>query len=289
MPKTIALVGAGRVGQTLTRALRQRGYRIGMVVTAHAATAKAAARFIGAGTPATGLVPELAKADILLLTTPDREVASMARRLARLPVGWRGRVVLHTSGALCSKELAPLRARGAAVGSCHPIYPFPRPLRRFPRGVVFDLEGDRRAMKEAMGLARSLGGLPIQLNAQGKALCHAAGTLVAGHLMALVDLGTRGLIRAGVPRRLAWPALQPLVRETLAGYGRWGAAAWTGPLQRGDVGTVRRHLTALRALPHPYREVYLTLARASVALYRKRQSAATRELRRLLGMRSWVR
>ena len=289
MAATIAVVGAGRVGQTLARSLRRRGYHTGLVVTTRESTARAAVLFIGAGTSAVGVGPALAQADLVLITTPDREVAKVARELARLPTSWRGRVVLHTSGALSSRELAPLRAHGAAVGSCHPIYPFPRPLRRFPRGVVFDVEGGRRAVKVATALARALGGIPVQLSARGKTLCHTVGTLAAGHLLMLVDLGTRGLVRAGVPRRLAWPALQPLVRETLRGYKRWGAAAWTGPLQRGDVGTVRRHLAVLRALPYPYLEVYLALARASVALYRRRPDKPTRELRRLLGMRGRVR
>jgi predicted short-subunit dehydrogenase-like oxidoreductase (DUF2520 family) len=283
MNRTIAIVGAGHVGQTLARALRRR-YQIGAVVTTSLRRARRAVRFIGAGHPQAGLDLRVAAADMVLIATPDRVVADAARALARLRRNWRGKVVLHTSGALRSHELGPLRRAGAAVGSCHPMYPFPRPLRAFPRGVVFDVEGNPRAVKEALALARALGGIPIRLRPQDKALCHAAGSLVAGHLMALVDIGSRGVIRAGVPRRLAWKALEPLVRETLAGYSRWGAAAWTGPLQRGDAATVRRHLTALASLPWPYREVYLALARASVVLYRRKRDRATREIRRLLRM-----
>jgi len=289
MAKTLAIVGAGRVGQTLGRALRRRGWRVGAVVTRQLSTARAAVRFIGAGKPISDLRFEISKTDLCLLTTADSQISSTARALARVGGDWRGRVVLHTSGALSSRELAPLRRRGAAVGSCHPIYPFPRPLRSFPRGVVFDIEGDRRAVRVATGLARALGGVPVRLSPRGKVLCHASGTLAAGHLLALVDLATTGLVRAGVPRKFAWQALQPLVRETLAGYTRWGAAAWTGPLQRGDVGTVRRHLAALKALPRPYREAYLALARALVELYRRPRDPATRELRRLLGMRGKIR
>jgi predicted short-subunit dehydrogenase-like oxidoreductase (DUF2520 family) len=285
----IAVVGAGRVGRSLARALRLKGFRVGAVVTTNARSARAAVRFIGAGRPLPRIEKPAGEADIVLVATPDRAVAEAGRALARLPVRWRGKTVLHTSGALSSVELAPLGASGAAVGSCHPIYPFPRSLRQFPRAVVFDVEGERRAVKVATALVRALRGIPIQLDAEGKTLCHAAGTLVAGHLLALVDLGTRGLVRAGVPRRLAWPALQPLASETLRGYQRWGAGAWTGPLERGDVGTVRRHLRALRDLPKAHLEVYLALARASVELYRKPQVAATRELRRLLGMRGRLR
>jgi predicted short-subunit dehydrogenase-like oxidoreductase (DUF2520 family) len=279
----MSIVGAGHVGHTLAWALRRR-YQIGAVVTTSLRRARRAVRFIGAGRPQAGLDLRVAAADMVLIATPDRVVADAARALARLRRNWRGKVVLHTSGALSSHELGPLRRAGAAVGSCHPMYPFPRPLRTFPRRVVFDIEGSRRAMKEATALVGALGGIPIRLRPQDKALCHAAGSLVAGHLMTLLDMGSRGVIRAGLPRQLAWKALEPLVRETLGGYRRWGAAAWTGPLQRGDAGTVRRHLAALGALPQPYREVYLALGRAGVGLYRKQRDRATRELRRLLGM-----
>jgi len=282
MGKTIAVVGAGRVGQTLARALRRRGYRIGAVVTSSPRTARQAVRFIGAGFAAANPNSGIAAADIVLLTTPDRRIAEVGRTLARLGANWRGRVVLHTSGAMSSRDLKALRRRGAAVGSCHPIYPFPRPLRSFPRGVVFDVEGTRRAVKEASALARSLGGIPIRLRPRGKVLCHASGSLVAGHLMALLELATRGVIRAGVPRRLAWRALEPLVRQTIEGYARWGRGAWTGPLRRGDEGTVRRHLAALRTSPEPYREVYLALGRAGLKLFGSSSRKATRELEALL-------
>ncbi len=282
MAKTLAIIGAGRVGQTLGRALRRRGWRVGAVVTRRPSTARAAVRFIGAGKASANLRFDISEADVFLVTTADSHISSMAGRLATLGRDWRGKVVLHTSGALSSRELGPLRRKGAAVGACHPIYPFPRPLRNFPHGVVFDLEGDHRAVKEAAAMVRALRGVAVRLTPRGKVLSHAAGTLAAGHLLALVDLATQGLVRAGVPRRFAWQALQPLVRETLAGYTRWGAAAWTGPLQRGDVGTVRRHLAALKALPRPYREAYLALARALVELYRNPRDPATRKLRRLL-------
>ena len=223
MGKTLAIIGAGRVGHTLGRALRRRGWRIGAVVTRRPSTARAAVQFIGVGKAISNLKFEISDVDVCLVTTADSQVSSTARVLARVAKSWRGKVVLHTSGALSSRELAPLRRRGAAVGSCHPIYPFPRPLRTFPRGVVFDIEGHRKAVQAATAMARALGGHPIRLSPRGKLLCHASGTLAAGHLLALVDLATTGLVRAGVPRRLAWQALQPLVRETLAGYTRWGA------------------------------------------------------------------
>ena len=283
--KTIAIVGAGRVGQTLGRALRRRGWRIDAVVTRRASSARAAARFIGAGHPISNLKSQISKLDgagIILITTNDNQVPVAARALARLKKSWRGHVVLQASGALSSRVLAPLGKRGATVGSLHPLYPFPKPLRVFPPGVVFGIEGDPRALEQALALVRSLRGEPMEVRSTEKALYHAAAALVAGHLLTLADLGVRALVRAGVRKSRARTVLVPLAQATLRCYQRWGGRAWTGPLARGDADTVRRHLSELRKLPPQYGETYRTLARAALSLYRKRSSRGTRKLRRLL-------
>lgn len=282
MAKTIAVVGAGCVGQTLARGWRQRRYRIGAVVTRNLRSARAAARFIGAGKPREHLDSEAAMADIVVIAVPDPRVAETARKLARVRSHWGGTVVLHTSGVLSSRALGSLRRKGAAVGSLHPLYPFPRPLKGFPRGVAFGIEGDRRARKAAGALARALGGVPIPITGKAKTLYHAAAVLAAGHVMTLFDLGVRALVRAGVPRTIAPRALLPLAHDTLRAYARWGKRAWTGPLQRGDAETVRHHLVALRRLPRLHHHVYVALARAGLASYRTRRGRAEKELRHLL-------
>lgn len=282
MGKAIALVGAGRVGQTLGRALRGCGYRITAVVTRKASTARAAVRFIGGGRPLERVEAEVAGADTVLIATPDRQIAEAAHALARLRADWRRKIILHTSGALSSHELIPLEELGAAVGSLHPLYPFSEPLRSFPGGVVFGVEGSRRAVQRAAALARSLGGEPLEILAEEKPLYHAAAAMVAGHLMTLVDLGVRLLVRAGVPKTRAREALLPLVRQTVDGYARRGEQAWTGPLERSDTETLWHHLVALKTVPGYYREAYLALARAGLALYRTDRGRARRELRRLL-------
>ncbi len=284
--KTIAIIGAGRVGQTLARALRRRGWRIGAVVTRSPRTARAAVRFIGGGEPILDMKSQISKLDdapVLLITTNDNQVPVAARALARLRKSWRGRVVLQASGALSSRVLAPLGKRGAAVGSLHPLYPFPKPLKVFPPGVVFGVEGDPRALKGALALVRALKGEPMEVRSTEKALYHAAAALVAGHLLTLADMGVRALVRAGVRKARARTVLVPLAQATLGWYARHGARAWTGPLARGDADTVRRHLSELRKLPPQYGETYRTLARAALSLYRKRSSPGTKKLRRLLG------
>src|SRR5580704_3979137 len=125
MPRTISIIGAGRVGQTLARRLRQFGWRIGAVVTQSKKSSQAAVRAIGAGTPLDRLTPEALAADVLLITTPDGALENAAKSLAKFPAEkYRGKIALHTSGALDRRVLAPLARRGIATGSIHPMQTF---------------------------------------------------------------------------------------------------------------------------------------------------------------------
>ncbi|MFQ5778094.1 MAG: Rossmann-like and DUF2520 domain-containing protein [Terriglobia bacterium] len=283
MAKTIAIVGAGRVGQTLGRALRRRGYRIGSVVTQSARTTRRAARFIGAGQPEASLTPKIARASIVLLATPDPTLASLARQLARWETRWRGKVVLHASGTQNARVLEPVRRRGAAIGSMHPIFPFSQPLKEFPRGVFFGIEGDRRGVKRAKALVCALGGVPVTVRSTRKSLYHAAAALSAGQLMTLFDLASRALSQAGVPRAQARQALLPLAQATLDAYAQQGERSWVGPLARGEARIVKRHLAALGKLSRRHREVYALLGRAALELYRGKGSKRGKQWRRLLG------
>lgn len=282
MAKTLALIGPGRVGQTLTRALRRCGYRIGPVVGTNQRRAQRAVRFIGGGKPLANLEPIVSDVDVVLIATPDREIASVARTLSRLPVSWRGKIILHTSGALSSRELVPLARQGGVVGSFHPLFPFSRPLREFPPAVAFGLEGAPKAEREARRMARALGGAAIKVRPVEKPLYHAAAVFVAGHLMTVFDAGVRAMSRSGVPANKARQALLPLALSTLEAYEKWGARSWTGPVARGDAEMVRRHSEALRRAPRPVRELYAALGRAGLILYWPEKKAPAQQLQQIL-------
>ena len=255
---------------------------MGPVVTRSVRTARAAVQFIGAGKPSAGRTEEIAEADLVLLATPDDQIVSCAKALARVAGNWRVKVVLHTSGAHSSKALAALKRRGASVGSWHPVYPFPQALRVLPAGIVFGIEGTPRAVREAAALTRALRGVAVKVRARDKALYHAAAAMVAGHLVTLIDLGTRMMVRAGLPRSQARRALLPLIEQAVADYGKRGEKAWVGPLQRGDIETVQKHRRALGRMPPIYRDAYLSLARAAVTLYQPGGRKTTRALHQAL-------
>jgi len=194
---------------------------------------------------------------------PDGAIAGAAKSLAGA-TDWKGKVALHSSGALTSDELAVLRKRGAAVASVHPLMTFVRGSRPSLAGVPFAVEGDRRAVRAARGVVRDLRGQAFVIGKQQKEAYHAWGMFTSPLLTALLAVGERVAGTAGVSRKAARERMLPILRQTLANYARLGSpGSFSGPIARGDVATVKRHLKVLLEVPE-VREVYVALARAAL-------------------------
>lgn len=284
MPRTISILGAGRVGGTLGRRLHQLGWRIGAVVTRSAATSRRAVRAMGAGRPLARLSREVLAADVILLATPDAALPSVARSLAQLGGReCRGKIILHTSGALDRSVLAPLARRGAATGSLHPMQTFSGRATPQLKGVIFAVEGDRKARRAAQAIARALGGVPVPIAGSSKPAYHAAGVLVAGHALALVEAAVQTLLRIGFSRRRALQTLLPLIRQMLDNFERIGPrASWTGPVARGDLSTVARHVRAMRRYPREFQRAYAALALLGGRVLSKTPAATLARIERAL-------
>jgi len=284
MKRSLSIVGAGRVGRTLGKRLHRLGWCIGAVVTRSVATSRIAAREIGAGKPYSRLVPEIFDSNVILLTTPDGALGRVAGALAKFDeMKLRGKIVLHTSGALDRTVLAPLARRGASTGSLHPMQTFAG--RGVPKleEVVFAVEGDRSAAMVARTIARSLGGVPVTINSKNKPAYHAAGALVAGHGLGLIEAATQVLLKLGFRRRDAMGALLPLMRQMLDNFERLGPqASWTGPVSRGDFATVAKHTKALRSYPSEFNDAHAALALLASRVLSKNSAAASKQLKRAL-------
>ena len=298
----VAIVGAGRVGCVLGKVLQKSGWRIGPVITRSLRSARAAMRRIGSGEPQAGLSEAILAADVILIATPDRAIAATAQALARFGNtgasgttrqrreikesggrAWRGKIVLHTSGALGSDVLRPLALQGAATGSLHPLQTFSGRSAPVLAGSTCAIEGSASALRMAGRICRDLGCVPVELPPRHKAAYHAAAALAAGHLLAVVEAAVRILVKAGFPRKRGVRALLPLARQTLANYELLGArSAWTGPLRRGDFAVIERHLEALRRFPREFRGAYDALSRLGVSLLANRGGSKKRQLERTL-------
>ena len=281
MPKSLAIVGAGRVGRALGQRLRQLGWRIGVVAAATEANARKAVRFIGAGQAQAGVTRQIFGSPKILLCVPDDVIAHVADELARMGAEeLRGKVVLHTSGALDASVLQSVRACGAAAASMHPMQTFSGvgvpPL----EGKVFAIEGDEIAVRAARQIARELGGIPVSIAAAMKPLYHAAGAFAAGHLLALEEAGVQMLMTAGMKRREATRALLSLSRQVIDHYEKLGPhQAWTGPLARGDYGVVAGHEEALQRCAPEFLEAYQAVSRLAARVLAHDPAAVLEELK----------
>lgn len=284
MSATIAIVGAGRLGRVLGYSLHRVDWRIGAVVTRTEASARSAVRSIGAGYALAGVSSRVLHANVVLITTPDDAIREVAAKLARLGGDeWRGKIVLHTSGALDSTVLSPLARRGAFTGSLHPLQTFGERTSPPLEGVVFAVQGDPRAQRVARRIARALGGIPVTLKGDVKAAYHAAGTLASPFLLVIVECAMRILTDVGFSRRRARTALLPLVRQTLANFERFGAKkSWAGPVSRGDFSTIARHKAALSGRSIEVQQAYDALARLSARLLASHPEETLRHLDRVL-------
>ena len=269
---SVALIGPGRVGQALGRLLVRSGVRIDWVAARRLDAARKAARFIGAGRAVTLGFPGLAHAGVLLITTSDSALLEVAKALAARRSDWRGAIALHTSGAWPAggrdSVLRPLRRRGAAAASLHPLQTVPSREAgvRSLTGCYWAVEGDARAVRLARRWLRALRGTGIAIEPGRKAAYHAAAVLSCAGVVALMEASRRLLEASGVPSGRARRMLEGFVVETARSFGRLGAQrALTGPAVRGDWATLRRHRAALRAIAPGLLPLYRELLRAMTA------------------------
>ncbi len=281
---SVGFIGAGVVGATLAIALRGLGYPVAAAASRTRASAEAlAARVEGcAVVDAPQNVAD--RASLVFITTPDDAIEGVAAS-----VRWReGQWVAHCSGVKPAAALHAARAQGGVIGAFHPFQTFvsaDRALDDLP-GIVFGIEAEGSLLPMLETLATELGGIPVQVPPDARAAYHASATVSCGYIVALAEAGAGLWEAAGLPRRDGLRALAPLMRATVNNIGASGTAqAFTGPLVRGDVGTVRLHLETLERLVPRLVPLYCRLGLEALPLAAKKgrlSEKAQEELGRLL-------
>jgi predicted short-subunit dehydrogenase-like oxidoreductase (DUF2520 family) len=262
---SVAIVGPGRFGSALALGLKEAGYNIPEIVSRNRATSKRKARALARRVGATAATKDTAKlaADVVWFCVPDREIESAARELAARTL-WKGKSAFHSSGALESDHLSVLRRAGASVGSVHPFMTFVSRSVPSLQGVPFGVEGDTAAVRVARGVIRSLRGHAFSIVKSKKAAYHAWGGFLSPLLVSLLVTAEQVAAAAGFPEAEARRWALPILQQTIANYGRLGPVeALSGPLVRGEVAVVKRHLQVLRKIPAA-RDVYVALAKSAL-------------------------
>jgi len=258
---SVAVVGPGRLGLALAIALRASGYRILAFVSTYPGHARKAAQLFNESKKlllplALAEIAQLPSTDLILITTPDDAIEETARRLASCETELarqgktRPRTVLHTSGALSSTVLAPLAEAGFHTGSIHPLISVsePRAGAKALNGAFYCLEGDPGAMRAARLIVRDLRGKSFSIQPENKALYHAAAVMASPHLVALFDLAVEMLASCGLSKKKSKEVLLPLLETTVNNLKVTDTRrALTGTFARGDLATVKRHLSSLSA------------------------------------------
>lgn len=236
------IFGAGRAGVALAAAMTVAGLDVAVVSRSEAGAARARSRGVR-------IVTGTERADCWILAVPDDAIGDCATALLTERRDTLPRIALHLSGVASPAAVAPLAAHGVEVGSLHPLQTLTHASgSEALQGAPAAIGGSEVAAAEATALARALGMRPFALADGSRALYHAAGAMAANFTVALLDRAIATAVRAGMPPELAREGLARLAAAAASRVEAEGPeAALTGPIRRGDAGTINRHLAALES------------------------------------------
>lgn len=267
------IVGGGAVGTALGLALRRNGWPIHAVASRDPGRRERLAAQLDGARPFAEAQALIEEVELIILTVPDDAIAPLAAEL-RL---YSGQALIHTSGALGVEVLEPAMAAGTQVGTFHPLVAFADTERAIAalHGATVAIEGDDQLAALLADMAARIGAHAVRLTPGSKAAYHAAAVLAAGGFVALLDAIVTLGSAAGLDEAGALAIYGPLIEGTLANARALGvAAALTGPMTRGDVGTVAAHLAALARHAPDVIELYVAAARREIAIAETRGTLA---------------
>ena len=256
----VGIIGAGRVGKCLASELSAADMLVGLTASRESQNKLLAMNF---HKPCMTNAKLWEAADVLLICVPDRVIGSVAAEIAA-QVKPAPKVVLHVSGSMGLEPLTPLARLGAHVGSLHPLQSFTDSFTRL-EGVYMALAGDAEAQQVAKELVKLFGGKPFTVPDAERAAYHAAACFCSNYAVAIEALATQLMARWTGSQASAWEALLPLFCGTAENLGsaREPGEALTGPIARGDVPTVAKHLAVL---PKELLPVYCSLGLVTTKL-----------------------
>lgn len=294
MSRDFCIIGSGKVGTALAYLLSGGPWEFVGAASRSFESARRACKFVGQGIPADNPVDLVSVVDLVFLTTPDDVIVEVCQRLADGGAFRGDMVVAHCSGALPSAVLADYLPKEAHAGSMHPLQTFATldsAVDLLP-GTYCGVEGDERATEVLHQVAETIGARPFTIPTENKALYHAAAVMACNYLTVLESMAVEMGEEAGMPQDICLQALMPLIRGTVENLETVGLPdSLTGPVARGDVKTVERHLDALRRKMPELLPVYGQLGQKTIALAQEQGSIdqeTARVLRKMLETESEI-
>jgi len=281
----IGIIGAGKVGIAIAHVLKMKGFEIATVADVTGEKALNMARqYLGDSVRYTDSNMEVIEAsDVIAITTQDGVIRDVVKEIHENAVRLDGKLFFHTSGAHPSSILKPLDEKGAILGSLHPLQTFPdidSAIHVLPSTYIF-IEGDERALRTLEALGKSIGHAAIPIEGKNKIYYHLCAVFVCNLLCSLL-YASEGIMEK-IDIRLE--PFFPIINATLQNIEAKGPLlSLTGPIVRGDEGTVEDHIIALREM-NLHKKIYKALSLAALDMVKERKihSAATLDaLQRIL-------
>ena len=276
------IIGLGMVGTAIGYLLKKAGYEIVAVFDKSPSALKRAKLYIGSKAFSTPH-EALHKADFILITTPDDIISSVCREIALSPA-IKGKFVFHMSGAGGLDLLEVARKAGAIIASIHPLQSFSsvdQAIQNIP-GSYFGITADKKAGMIAKKIVRDLGGIPFLISDEQKPLYHAAACFASNYLVSLMSVVESIYQVIGLDEKEAKKAYLPLVYGSLRNIERSGSIhALTGPIARGDFGTLQKHLAAINETLPQYSSLYRSLGLIALQVARQKGSLNKRQAKKI--------
>jgi len=264
----VNIIGAGHLGKTIGHLLvKQQQIRIGSICNRSEISSINAIKFIGQGNycPAIG---ELPPADITFITTPDDLISVACDELCKNQFLRQGSVILHCSGSLTSDALIAIKEKGCYVASIHPMRSFAKPELSIVQysGTYCAIEGDKEVISSIRSLFNSIGSITYEIDKSKKSLYHVAGVFASNYAITLAQQALSCMQEAGVEKELAMHVITNIMYGTVSNLEKTLSPeqSLTGPIQRGDISTIMKHIESLSDMEQKY--LYSALGKATLHL-----------------------
>jgi predicted short-subunit dehydrogenase-like oxidoreductase (DUF2520 family) len=260
-----AIIGAGMVGTAIGFLLKKAGYKVIAIADKSPAALKRALPYTG-GEAFRKPLEAMHKSECILITTPDDAISSACEEIS-LCQAIKGKLVFHMSGAGGLDLLESAKKAGAAVASIHPLQSFSsidQAIKNIP-GSYFGITADKKTEKIAKNIVRDFGGIPLFISSEQKPLYHAAACFASNYLVSLMNTVESIYQAIGMNEKDAKTAYLPLVYGSLKNIEKSGSIpSLTGPIARGDFGTIKKHILAINKNLPQFSSLYSSLGLITV-------------------------
>jgi predicted short-subunit dehydrogenase-like oxidoreductase (DUF2520 family) len=274
----IAIIGMGKVGTAIGHLLNRAGHKIISVSDKSAAALKTALPYTG-GEAFSDPREAVIGADIILITTPDDIIVDACSEIA-VPELIAGKIIFHMSGAGGLDLLDAAKRAGADVASIHPLQSFSSidtAINNIP-GSIFGITADKKVQETAGKIVHDLKGIPVFISPAQKPLYHAAACFASNYLVTLLNVVETIFESIGIDKENAQKAYLPLVYGTLKNVEKSGSIqALTGPIARGDAGTIKKHIAAMKETQSEYAPLYSALGLITIEVARKKGTLSAKQ------------